>query len=148
MPFVVLRFANVYGPRQDSKGEAGVVAIFAGAILSGRQPTIYGTGRQTRDFVFVDDVVEASLFALKGTQTGIFNIGTGKETTVNEIFSAIKDVTKSSVKKAYGPARSGEQQRSCLDYSLARKKLGWHPRHTLLQGLEKTVEWFKNENHS
>ncbi len=145
LPFVVLRFANVYGPRQDSKGEAGVVAIFTGAMLSGKRPIIYGTGKQTRDFVFVDDVVEASLCALKGKQTGIFNIGTGKETTINEIFSVIKNLTKSSAKKIYGPTRSGEQQRSCLDCSLAKKEFGWRPTRTLLQGLEKTVEWFKND---
>lgn len=143
LPFVVLRLANVYGPRQDSKGEAGVVAIFADAMLSGRQPVIYGTGKQTRDFVFVADVVEASMLALQSEQAGIFNIGTGEETTVNEIFSMIKGFAKSLAKKKYGKARIGEQQRSCLDYSLAKKRLGWRPSYTLQRGLRKTVEWFK-----
>lgn len=143
IPYVALRFANVYGPRQNVRGEAGVVAIFSDAMLSGKKPVIYGNGKQTRDYVFVRDVVEASMLALQKKKIGIFNIGTGKETSVSQIFQMLKTLTHSKAKKLYGSAREGEQQRSCLDYSLAKKVLGWSPVYTLQEGLRKTVEWFE-----
>ena len=143
LPFLSLRLANVYGPRQNSKGEAGVVAIFCDEMLSGRQPIINGDGKQTRDFVCLEDVVYANILALKQNKSGIFNIGTAKETSVNEIFKKIKNLTKSNCKEIHGPAKPGEQKRSCLDYSKAKRELGWQPKYSLDNGLNKTVEWFK-----
>ncbi len=145
LPFVSLRFANVYGPRQDSRGEAGVIAIFSGALLSGRQPIIFGTGRQTRDFVFVEDAVWASLLALETEKTGVFNVGTRKETSVNEIFARLKAFTNSPAKKQHGPLKSGEASRSCLSFEKIQRELGWTPRWEIPQGLQKTVEFFVSE---
>ncbi|MDP2637224.1 MAG: NAD-dependent epimerase/dehydratase family protein [bacterium] len=143
IPFVVLRFANVFGPRQNSKGEAGVVAIFADAILQGKRPVVFGSGSQTRDFVYVKDVVEASVLALKKQAAGICNLGTGKETSVNDIVKQLKELTgfKENARKA--PAKTGEVQRSCLNSRRARRVLGWRPRYGLREGLKKTVESFK-----
>jgi len=143
LPYVSLRLANIYGPRQNSKGEAGVVAIFCDKMLSGEQPIIYGDGNQTRDFVFVDDVVEANLLAMQKDKMGIYNIGTAKETDINTIFRKLKKLTKSNCKKIHSPAKTGEQKRSCLDYTKSKKELSWQPRHSLERGLRKTVEWFK-----
>jgi len=143
LPYVSLRLANIYGPRQNSKGEAGVVAIFCDKMLSKKQPIINGSGRQTRDFVFVGDVVEANILVLKKNKIGIFNIGTAKETDINTIFKKLKNLTGSKCKKIYDPALPGEQKRSCLDYSKAKRELGWQPKYSLDNGLNKTVEWFK-----
>jgi UDP-glucose 4-epimerase len=143
LPFVSLRLANVYGPRQNSKGEAGVVAIFCDKMLSKKQPIINGSGKQTRDFIFIDDVVEATILALKKDKVGTFNIGTGKETDINTIFIKLKELTGSNCKEIHCPAKLGDQQRSCLDYSKAQKELNWQPKYTLEEGLKKTVEWFK-----
>ena len=147
LPFIALRFANVYGPRQNSKGEAGVVAIFCDKIFGGHQPVINGLGLQTRDFVFVSDVASAAVLAMETETTGIFNIGTGKETNINDIFSIIKRESNCKFEKVYGPAQKGEQQRSCLDYSKAKTGLGWTPKYDLEKGLRETVSWFKNENN-
>ena len=143
LPYVSLRLANVYGPRQNSKGEAGVVAIFCDKMLSKKQPIINGSGRQTRDFVFVGDVVEANILALKKNKIGIFNIGTAKETNVNTIFKKLKELTGSKCKEIHGPALLGEQKRSCLNFLKAKKELNWQPKYSLDKGLNKTVEWFK-----
>lgn len=145
LKFVALRFANVYGPRQNSKGEAGVIAIFSDKMLQGQQVTIYGSGKQTRDFVFVDDIISASELALKGDQVGIFNIGTSVETDINTIFLKLKNLLNSTCAEVHGPAASGESQRSCLDFSMAQKVLGWQPKYDLQAGLEKTVNWFKEK---
>ena len=142
---ISLRLANVYGPRQNSKGEAGVIAIFSDKILSKEEPTIYGSGSQTRDFVFVDDVIEANILAMASNKNGIFNIGTAKETDVNTIFKKLREITKSEVKAKYGPQKIGEQQRSCLSYSKAKKELNFEPKYSLDQGLSRTLEWFKDE---
>jgi len=145
LPYVSLRLANVYGPRQNSKGEAGVVAIFCDKMLSKKQPIINGDGKQTRDFVFVDDVVEANISALKKDKVGIFNIGTARETDVNTLFKKLRELTDSKCAKIHGPTLPGEQKRSCLDYSEAKRELGWQPKYSLDEGLRKTVEWFKNK---
>lgn len=150
LPFIALRFANVYGPRQNSKGEAGVVAIFCDKIFSGQQPVINGDGSQTRDFVYVLDVVDALVFAMERPvngypKIGIFNIGTAKENNINDIFSIIKEESASKYEKVYGPAQKGEQQRSCLDYSKAKAELGWEPKYNLQKGLKETVSWFKDK---
>jgi len=143
LPYVSLRLANIYGPRQNSKGEAGVVAIFLDKMLNGEQPVINGNGKQTRDFVYVDDVVEANILAMKKNKVGIFNISTAKETNINTIFRKIKELITSKCKEIHGPAKEGEQKRSCLDFSKAKQELGWKPKYSLEEGLKKTVEWFK-----
>lgn len=142
--FVSLRLANVYGPRQNSKGESGVVAIFSDKMLSRKQPIINGNGQQTRDFIFVEDVVEANILAMKKDEVGIFNIGTAKETSVNEIFKRLKNLTNSKYKEIYTPVQPGEQKRSCLDYSKAKNKFGWQPKINLNQGLIKIINWYKS----
>jgi len=140
--FVSLRYANVYGPRQNPWGEAGVVAIFAQRLLLGKRALINGDGKQTRDFVFVDDVVQANLLALDYPKNDIFNIGTGIETDVNAIFRILKKQAGSKQKEAHAPSKAGEQQRSVLSSSKAGKLLGWKPRVSLDQGLAKTVKYF------
>ena len=145
MEYVALRYSNVYGPRQDPHGEAGVVAIFCNRLLDGTPFTIFGDGRQTRDYVFVGDVVQANLLAAEmevdpdpaGLDARAFNVGTGKETTVNELASALMRATGLEVPVEYAAARPGELVRSCLDTSALRGR-GWQPQTTLEQGLEKT----------
>lgn len=143
LPFVALRFSNVYGPRQNSKGEAGVVAIFSDAMLSDRQPVIYGSGKQTRDYLFVRDAVDSTIMALQENKVGVFNVGTGKETSVNELFKMLCGLTHSSAKSVRRPSRKGEQQRSSLDSSKIRKKLGWKYRYDIKKGLKETVSWLE-----
>lgn len=139
LSFVALRLSNVYGPRQNSEGESGVVAIFCDKIFLGRQPVINGDGEQTRDYVFVDDVVEANILALEKDKIGVFNVGTGKETSVNEVFKKLKNLSKTEIKGIYGPAMKGEQKRSCLDFSKIEKELGWTPKYDLERGLAETI---------
>ncbi|MDD5043535.1 MAG: NAD-dependent epimerase/dehydratase family protein [Patescibacteria group bacterium] len=143
IPYVALRFANIYGPRQRSDGEAGVVAIFISKILQGEQPIINGDGRQTRDYVYIDDVVKASLVALKKSAAGSYNIGTGRETDVNKIFKLIAKNFAYPVKVIRGPAKPGEQRRSVLDARKIKKELGWSPRISIEEGIKKTAEWIK-----
>lgn len=143
---VALRYGNVYGPRQDPFGEAGVVAIFTEKLLSDEQPLINGDGLQTRDYVYVSDVVEANVQALNRKVTGSFNIGTGVEKNVNELFWSLVKITGKSVREVHGPAKPGEQRRSVLNCSQAHAGLGWEPRVTFEEGLRQTVEYFK-EHH-
>ncbi|MFQ6115819.1 MAG: NAD-dependent epimerase/dehydratase family protein [bacterium] len=145
LPYVILRYANVYGPRQNPHGEAGVIAIFADKLLRGEQPTINGDGKQTRDYVYVGDLVRANITALNHSTSDIFNIGTGVETDVNTIFKIINDLTCAGNDEFHGPAKAGEQLRSCLSYSKAEKYLGWKPEVELNQGLKNTVEYFRNQ---
>jgi UDP-glucose 4-epimerase len=143
---VVLRYANVYGPRQDPHGEAGVVAIFMQRILAGLPPTIFGDGEQVRDFVYVDDVVAANVLALAvptpDAETAIFNIGTGRATSVNELWRAIETLAQPGVRAYHEPARSGDVRRSVLDPSRAARMLGWRPTVTVEDGLARTWAWF------
>ena len=132
-----LRFGNVYGPRQEAHGEAGVVAIFMGLLRDGGTPRIYGDGQQTRDYVFVGDVVSAVLAAL-AHNGGIFNVGTGVETSVLELYAAIREASGVDRDAEHGEARLGELQRSVLDVSLAARELGWRPQQTLAEGLAAT----------
>jgi UDP-glucose 4-epimerase len=141
---VILRYANIYGPRQNPHGEAGVVAIFADKMLKKEQPVINGDGKQTRDYVFVGDVVRANLLALAYPASDIFNVGTGVENDVNTLFRIIKKATGSSCEEKHAPAKMGEQLRSVIDSSKAKKVLGWEPTVPLEEGLEKTVEYFKS----
>jgi UDP-glucose 4-epimerase len=143
---ISLRYANIYGPRQNHQGEAGVVAIFCHRLLTGQMPIINGDGGQTRDFVYVGDVARANLLALERSDaTGGINIATGLETSVNDIYAGIKSAARSSVAAQYGPARPGEQRRSCLDPKLAERVLGWHPTVTLGDGLARTYDFFRKE---
>lgn len=143
LQWVSLRYANVYGPRQDPFGEAGVVAIFCQKMLSGETPLINGDGLQTRDFVYVKDVARANLDCLATDFTGPVNIGTGKETDINTIFSMLSRFTGSNAKENHGPPKPGEQRRSVLDPALAAKVLSWKPRTPLQEGLEKTADFFR-----
>lgn len=140
---VSLRYANVYGPRQDPFGEAGVVAIFTQKMLTGEQPVINGNGQQTRDYVYVEDVVEANMAVINENIEGIFNVGTGTETSVNQLYHYLSEVTGYSSKALYGPEKRGEQLRSLLDCGKLNKVVGWEPRMSIQEGLEKTVAYFR-----
>jgi UDP-glucose 4-epimerase len=137
---VVLRFANVYGPRQDSGLEGGVVAIFLERMATGEPTAIFGDGEQTRDFVHVDDVV-AALLAAVGREGGVFNVGTGAETTVNRLHELCRRVAGVDDRPRYEDARLGDARRSVLDVALAGRELGWHPSVPLEDGLRRTWEW-------
>lgn len=140
---ISLRYANVYGPRQNGLGEAGVVAIFIEKFLAAQQPIINGDGLQTRDFVYVADVVAANLLALGYPHSGTFNIGTGKETDILTIYLKLQELAQSPLGPVHGPAKPGEQRRSALDANLARKKLGWQPLVPLEEGLARTFAAFR-----
>jgi len=141
---VILRYANVYGPRQDPLGEAGVVAIFTGKILKGEKPVIYGDGAQTRDYIYVEDVVEANVLALNGKE-GVYNIGTGKETSINELIEIFSKVLGREIKLEYAPPRKGEIRRISLDGEKAKKELSFVPKYSLEEGLKKTIEWYRGK---
>ena len=149
---IALRFGNVYGPRQDPHGEAGVVAIFCGRILNDRPLTVFGDGLQTRDYVYVGDVARAVWLAAtkplpeKGRlDARAFNVGTGKGTTVLEIATLLQQAARSNVPIEFAPKRPGEQQESFVEVSKARETLGWVPEVSLSEGLAKTYDWFARE---
>jgi UDP-glucose 4-epimerase len=141
---VALRYGNVYGPRQDPHGEAGVVAIFLGALASAESPQIFGQGTQTRDYVYVGDVARATLQAL-GQEGGVFNVGTGKQTSVLELFELCRQVAGSDVEATMAPPRLGELERSVLDPTLAASELGFMAFVDLEDGLQSTWEWVQKE---
>jgi UDP-glucose 4-epimerase len=143
LPYIALRYANVYGPRQSSKGEAGVVAIFLSMLLSGKTPLINGDGKQTRDYVFVGDVVAANVAALESPYIGQINIGTGVETDVVAIYDHLRQAVGSTTQAQHGPAKPGEQRRSCLDNRHAGAVLGWRPQVALADGLRRTAEYYR-----
>jgi UDP-glucose 4-epimerase len=138
-----LRLGNVYGPRQDPHGEAGVVAIFAGALLGGGSPQVFGDGAQTRDYIFVGDVVSALLAAAASDATGAFNVGTGEETSVLDLGARIGGLCDREFAPELAPARPGEVQRISIDSARARAELGWSPRSSLDEGLRATVDSFR-----
>ncbi|HXC49363.1 MAG TPA: NAD-dependent epimerase/dehydratase family protein [Candidatus Limnocylindrales bacterium] len=142
--YVALRYANVYGPRQDPHGEAGVVAIFSKALLAGSGARIFGDGLQTRDYVFVGDVVRANLAALESSWCGAVNIGTGTETNVVELHALIRRVTGVDIQPEHAEAKEGEVRRSVLSYDLASNVLGWKPMVALDEGLAATVDFFRS----
>ena len=143
---LALRYANVYGPRQNPLGEAGVVAIFSRRLLRGEPAIINGDGKQTRDYVYVGDVAEANLLALERPEvTGTLNIGTGVETSVIDLFQRLRAAAGVNGEARHGPPKPGEQRRSVLDNTLAKRLLGWTPRLTLDEGLRRTVEYFRKE---
>lgn len=141
---ISLRYANVYGPRQNPHGEAGVVAIFARQLLTSEQPVIYGDGKQTRDYVYVDDVVRANLAALSYEDSGVFNVGTATETSVNELFERMRDIADVSISKEHASAKPGEQQRSVLGVERTSRVLDWEPQVSLDDGLRHTIGWFRD----
>lgn len=143
LDYTIIRYPNVYGPRQDPAGEAGVVAIFAGLMLKGKPCTIYGTGEQVRDYVFVKDCARANLMVLENGSGRVYNLGYGIGTTVNQIFAGLKEVTGYPLDANYGPARPGETFQIYLDASRAKAELGWEPSVPLQDGLRKTVEYFQ-----
>jgi UDP-glucose 4-epimerase len=141
--YAALRYANVYGPRQNPHGEAGVVAIFAEKLLRGEQPVINGDGGQTRDYVYVGDLVRANLAALTSTFSGAVNLGTGVETDVNTILRHLRSLCGTQVPEQHGPAKPGEQRRSVIDCRLAERVFGWRPQKSLEDGLRETVAFFR-----
>ena len=148
MHYVALRYANVYGPRQSTKGEAGVVAIFVSQLLGGKTPTINGDGKQTRDYVFVGDVVRANVAALEAGHVGGINIGTGRETDVVTLCRLLQQRTNSTVEAVHGPAKTGEQLRSCLETALAGRVLGWRPEVGIEDGLMRTIAYYRENELS
>lgn len=140
----VLRYANVYGPRQNAKGEAGVISIFTTNILANKPIRVFGTGEQTRDYVYVQDVVSANLKALEGQTEGIFNIGTSREVSLNEIIKLLGKNFAKKLEVVYEDAIKGELMHSSLDCSLARQTLGWSVECEIEEGLKKTIEYFQN----
>ncbi|MBL7033733.1 MAG: NAD-dependent epimerase/dehydratase family protein [Candidatus Delongbacteria bacterium] len=146
LDYFIVRYANVYGPRQNSKGEAGVVAIFCDRLLEGGEPVINGDGTQTRDYVYVGDVVRANLMALDSESPDIVNIGTGVETDVNQIFTLIRDALAIDAAEKHGPGMPGEQQRSVIDNSKAASLLGWRPQVMLTEGIKRTAAYFRQQH--
>ena len=143
LKYVILRYANVYGPRQNPFGEAGVVAIFAVQMLTGKRPTIFGPGDKTRDYTHVLDIVRANIIALKHRTNGIYNIGTGVETKDQEIYDTLAGVLGYKEPPIYAPVRKGEVYRICLDCGKAKKELGWSARLSLQEGMAITAEYYR-----
>jgi UDP-glucose 4-epimerase len=142
LPSVVLRYANVYGPRQDPHGEAGVVAIFSERLLQAKPVVINGDGSQTRDFIYVGDVVRANFLAVTTDLGGIYNVGTGLETSVNDLYAALAKHAGAAVTAHYGPAKAGEQRRSVLDSRKLQAAVPWRPEVALDEGLRRTIAYF------
>ncbi len=143
LSYTILRYANVYGPRQNPLGEAGVIAIFIDALLKGKQPFIFGDGEQTRDYIYIADIVAANLLCLTKGPNEIFNLGTEKETSVNTLFSLLQSTITSSLKPIHAPKRAGEVSRNALNCQKARSLLEWQVRYPLEEGIRKTVLWFQ-----
>jgi UDP-glucose 4-epimerase len=136
---VSLRYGNVYGPRQDPLGEAGVIAIFCGKLIAGEKPTVFGDGLQTRDYVYVGDVVAANVAAAESDRSGAFNIGTGRESSVIDLVEALAQISGSEFHAELAPERPGEVRHIAIDYTRAREELGWEPKVDLREGLERTL---------
>lgn len=154
LPYIALRYGNVFGPRQDPHGEAGVVAIFSGKMLVGETPTIFGDGEQLRDYVFVEDVAKANRLAMRRLEEAsppdsidqqAYNIGTGRGTSVNELFARLKGITGFQGKASQGPERKGELRQIFLDVSKAERELSWKPSVSLSEGLKRTVNFFQEK---
>jgi UDP-glucose 4-epimerase len=137
----IIRLANVYGPRQDPGGDAGVIPIFCGRALRGEDPTVFGDGRQTRDYVYVGDAVTAFLAAADAGRPGVWNVGTGTEASVLDLVSIISGITGEPLQPRFAPARPGELERSALAVSRAARDLGWHAQTTLADGIAKVYHW-------
>lgn len=146
IPFVSLRYSNVYGPRQNAHGESGVVAIFSELIMENKQLIINGDGTNTRDYVYIDDVVESNLLALETDFVGELNIGTKTEISSNEVFEMVTKEFGVNLEKKYGPARKGEQATSSLNYDKAKEKLGWEPSIDFATGVKRVAEWYREQD--
>lgn len=145
LSYTVLRLANVYGPRQNARGEAGVVAIFCQRLKDNQYLLINGSGEQTRDYVYVNDVVSALVMALNNTKTGCYNIGTSRETSVNELAKKLIAISGRNVKTKHRQSLKGEQMRSCLNNDKIKKELDWQPKYDLTKGLQETWQWFSRQ---
>jgi UDP-glucose 4-epimerase len=143
LEYVAHRYANVYGPRQNPHGEAGVVAIFCDRLISGREAVINGDGKQTRDYVYVEDVARANLLTLDKSLNGAVNIGTSIETDVNAVFQILNQAGNFGAPEVHAPAKKGEQMRSVINWSKAHELLGWKPQMNLDDGLKRTLEFFQ-----
>ena len=146
--FTSLRYGNVYGPRQDPNGEAGVIAIFCQSMLDGKQPQIYGDGTQERDYISVFDAVDANIAAIERGNGKTFNIATSEATNVNRIFEMIRTITGYKWDPLHAPQRAGEVYKIALDWSRAAKELDWSPKVSLEEGLQLTVDHFKTGTES
>src|SRR5713226_5100650 len=147
LKYTILRYPNVFGPRQDPLGEAGVVSIFIGQMLRDIQPVINGDGEQLRDYVFVSDVVGANLLVLEGGANEVFNLGWGKGISVNEIFHSLKEILAREARETHGPAKLGEVRQTFLSAEKMRRLLGWTPKVTVDDGLRRTVKFFRSNGH-
>lgn len=141
---VIFRYTNIYGPRQNPEGEAGVISIFCEKMLSGGQPIINGDGTQTRDYVFVGDVVAANVLAISDSARGIYNVATNREVSVNTLFQILKLKAESNCKEVHAPAKIGEQKRSVCTSEKLQKTFKWKPSVDIEQGLQKTIDWYKS----
>ncbi len=146
IPYTVLRYANVYGPRQNAHGESGVIAVFSDMINNDQQPIINGDGNHTRDYVFVSDVVRANMLAVDTNYCGALNIGTTTEVSTNEVFKKINKEFNKNIAEKHGPERPGEQVTSSLSYLKAKKVLGWEPKVNFDDGIKQTIEWYSRNN--
>ncbi len=145
LDYIVLRYGNVYGPRQDPHGESGVIAIFIQKMLMGETPTIYGDGEQLRDYIYVGDVVDANISAMGSNRSGVYNIGTGIGVSVNRLFTLLSEILQFDKGAIYRPGRKGELLKNYLDPKKAKEDLGWLAKTSIEKGLAKTVEWFENK---
>jgi len=145
--FTSLRYASVYGPRQNPKNEVGVISIFISRIINNKTPIINGDGKQTRDFIYVKDVIKANMIAIEKGDNEVFNIGTQKETSIVELLNIIQNIMKTNIKPKFADKPLGEINRCCLDISKAKKILGWKPEYSLEEGLKETISWWLNESN-
>lgn len=145
LEYVSLRYGNVYGPRQNPHGEAGVVAIFAQKMLAGEQPIINGDGLTTRDYIYVDDIVAANLLTLQEEVKGIYNVTTGIEKNTNDIFNSLKNIISNDIPEVHGPAKPGEQRRSVCSYERFEKLHGWRPKMDFDKGMKNTVDFYRQK---
>jgi len=143
--YTILRYPNVFGPRQNPHGEAGVNAIFIGMMLEGKTPKIFGTGTAVRDYIYVGDVVAANIIAMTKGDKNIYNLGWGRGISVNEIYKILQKLLKFKNPPIYAEARAGEIERVYLDAAKAKKELGWEPKVTYEEGLQKTIDWFREK---
>ena len=141
--YTILRYSNVYGIRQDPKGEGGVIAIFMDKLFKGESPTIFGDGTATRDFIYVEDIVEANIKALHKGSKEVFNIGTGKATSINELYYLMKEIMDVDIEVEYGKERDGDIKHSFFKIVKAKEKLGWSPKYNLEEGLSKTIKYYE-----
>lgn len=146
LEYIALRYPNVYGPRQDAKGEAGVVAIFTGAMLAGEPTRITGDGRQTRDFTYVGDIARANHLAIESDVSGIFNVGTGVPTDINEVHQTLARIIEYEQEPSYVERPAGEVEATYLDSSKAKRVLGWEAKVSLDEGMRRTVEWARDQH--